>query len=79
MRRILMRAAARLVVLVSLARTGAPAVAQQTAAKSVSGFHIVLLMASNKPGGPGSAQPEGLTPAMIKALRDLETLLPFKR
>ncbi len=40
----------------------------------IAGFHVVLLMASNKPG----PAPEGLTPAMVKAMKDVEPYLPFK-
>jgi len=50
-----------------------------TAAKSqerdqLGGFHVVLLLADNKAAPPI----EGVTPNVIKALKDVQQLLPFK-
>ncbi len=38
------------------------------------GFHVVLLLADTKPG----PAPENMTPAVLKALKDVQDLLPFK-
>jgi hypothetical protein len=62
------------VIIALTVASAATASAQQTASRRPSAFHVVLLSASNKPG-PAA---EGLTPAMTKALKDAETLLPFK-
>jgi hypothetical protein len=38
------------------------------------GFYLVLLTADNKPGPPV----EGVTPAVLKALKDVQQFLPYK-
>jgi hypothetical protein len=63
----------------SLAQDKRPADQSRTA--SLSGFHLVLLIGEDKENpGLGNTTPsgEGLTPAIIKALQDVQQFLPFK-